>query len=101
MRCNLFKPIGSGDAHVGEFLMFSQYTEDITKEQSMKSGYRVIPSKFVALNLNIDRAFNGIYKEPDDPNYRDPEDIHVSSPIQYDDNSGKYFMEIGEDNNYC
>ncbi len=98
MRCNLFKPIGSGDAHVGEFLMFSQYTEDITKEQSMKSGYRVIPSKFVALNLNIDRAFNGIYKEPDDPNYRDPEDIHVSSPIQYDDNSGKYFMEIGEDN---
>lgn len=54
MRCNIFKPLIEG----GAFLMFSQYTDDITKEQSMKSTYRVVPSKFVALDLNIDELFN-------------------------------------------
>lgn len=55
MRCNLFRPIGAGDNRMGTFLMFSQYTEDITKEQSEKSTYRVVPSKFVALNLNLEQ----------------------------------------------
>ena len=45
---------------MGTFLMFSQYTEDLTKEQTGKGTYRVIPSKFVALDLNIDRVFNGL-----------------------------------------
>lgn len=85
MRCNLFKTIGSGDQHVGDFFMFSQYTEDITKEQSMKSGYRVVPSKFVALNLDIKNAFN-----------RDYDHIPVSSPIKKDPDTGKYYMEIGD-----
>ena len=58
MRCNIFKPINAGDTRMGTFLMFSQYTEDITKEQSMKGTYRVVPSKFVALNLDIDTCFN-------------------------------------------
>lgn len=86
MRCNLFKTLGSGDARVGEFLMFSQYTEDITKEQSMKSGYRVVPSKFVALKLDIKNLFNGM----------DPDNIPVSSPINKDPDTGEYYMEIGE-----
>ena len=47
--------------------MFSQYTEDITKEQSMKSTYRVVPSKFVALDLNIDKAFNNPNQDPAGP----------------------------------
>lgn len=85
MRCNLFKSLGSGDSHVGEFLMFSQYTEDITKEQSMKSGYRVIPSKFVALNLDIKQVFTGM----------DPNIIPVSSPIMKDDETGEYYMMVG------
>lgn len=54
-KCNIFKPLSS---KTGEFLMFSQYAEDVTKEQSMKSTYRVVPSKFVALDLNIDEMFN-------------------------------------------
>lgn len=58
MRCNLFKPLGAGDERMGTFLMFSQFADDATKEQSMKSTYRLIPSKFVALDLNIDNAFN-------------------------------------------
>ena len=85
MRCNLFKSIGSGDNRIGEFLMFSQYTEDITKEQSMRSGYRVVPSKFVALELNIDNVFNGM----------DHNNIPVSSPIRKDQGTGKYYMMIG------
>ena len=86
MRCNLFKTLGSGDSHVGEFLMFSQYTEDITKEQSMKSGYRVVPSKFVALNLDIEHVFKGM----------DPNNIPVSSPIMHDPNSNAYYMQVGD-----
>ena len=58
MRCNLFKPLGAGDERMGTFLMFSQYADDLTKEESMKGTYRIVPSKFVALDLNIDGAFN-------------------------------------------
>lgn len=58
MRCNLFKPINAGDTRMGTFLMFSQYTEDVTKEQAMKSTYRIVPSKFVALDLDINKVFN-------------------------------------------
>ena len=86
MRCNLFKSIGSGDNRIGEFLMFSQYTEDITKEQSMRSGYRVVPSKFVALELNIDKVFSGM----------DSNNIPVSAPIRKDPGTGKYYMMIGD-----
>lgn len=85
MRCNLFKPLGTGDTRIGEFLMFSQYTEDVTKEQSMKSGYRVIPSKFVVLNLDIDNVFN-----------RDYSHIPISAPIEIDPDTGEYYMEIGD-----
>lgn len=55
-KCNIFKPLSNP---TGEFLMFSQYTEDLTKEQSGKSTYRVVPSKFVALELNLQKAFGG------------------------------------------
>lgn len=92
MRCNLFRPLGSGDAHVGEFLMFSQYTEDITKEQSMKSGYRVIPSKFVALNLDIKSVFNGTDSISADSR-------PVSAPIRKDNTTGEYYMIVGVDSN--
>ena len=49
-KCNIFKPLSSP---TGEFLMFSQYTEDLTRQESNKSSYRVIPSKFIVMNLNI------------------------------------------------
>ena len=58
-KCNIFKPLSNP---TGEFLMFSQYTEDLTKEQAGKSTYRVVPSKFVALELNLEYAFG-----PDGP----------------------------------
>jgi hypothetical protein len=82
MRCNIFKSIGGGDNRMGTFLMFSQYTEDITKEQSMKSTYRVIPSKFIALNLDIDNFF------------KQNTDLPLSAHITQD--SEGYSMEIGD-----
>lgn len=51
-KCNIFKPLASSN---GEFLMFSQYTEDLTKQESEKSTYRVVPSKFIALELDLNK----------------------------------------------
>ena len=47
--CNLFKEI---DKETGSFLTFSQYTEDLTKFFTQPDTYHVIPSKFVAINID-------------------------------------------------
>lgn len=47
--CNLFKPISN---KTGNFLLFSQYSSDLTKSATHTDIYRVIPSKFVALNID-------------------------------------------------
>ena len=47
--CNL---LGALNENSGTFLTFSQYTEDLTKMVSQPGSYRVIPSKFLALNIN-------------------------------------------------
>ena len=48
-KCNLLKPLSSNN---GNFFMFSQYSEDLTIEYTQKDTARVVPSKFIALNLN-------------------------------------------------
>lgn len=48
-RCNIFRPLSK---YTGEFLMFSQYTEDLTKESAQKTEYRVVPSKFAVFELD-------------------------------------------------
>lgn len=48
-KCNLLKPLSSNN---GNFFMFSQYSEDLTNEYTQKDTARVVPSKFIALNLN-------------------------------------------------
>ena len=55
MRCNLFKPLA---CKTGEFLTFAQYTDDITKEQSGKTTYMVIPSKFAVLDVDLSKVFS-------------------------------------------
>jgi len=50
MRCNIFKPISND---TGEFLIFSKYTEDLTKAVAAGGSYRVTPSKFAVLDLNL------------------------------------------------
>lgn len=48
-KCNLLKPLSSNN---GNFFMFSQYSEDLTIEYTQKDTARVVPSKFISLNLN-------------------------------------------------
>lgn len=47
--CNLFSELTNNS---GNFLMFSQYVEDITRGFSEGDNYKVIPTKFIAFNIN-------------------------------------------------
>lgn len=47
--CNLFKDLTNPS---GNFLMFSQYIEDITHNQVEGENWRVIPTRFVALDID-------------------------------------------------
>ena len=49
-KCNLFKPV---DCTTGTFFTFSQYAQDLTREYTQADAYRCIPSKFAALDLDI------------------------------------------------
>lgn len=53
--CNLFKKLTS---ETGNFLMFSQYTEDLTKMYTQPGQLRVTPSKFIALNIDYKKWWN-------------------------------------------
>lgn len=44
--CNLIKPLDKNNT--GKFIMFSQYTEDLTKNNAEGFKYHVVPSKFIA-----------------------------------------------------
>ena len=46
--CNLFRPI---DKKTGNFLLFSQYTRDLSRS-TVDSSYQVRPSRFVCMDLN-------------------------------------------------
>lgn len=46
--CNTFKELTNS---TGEFFTFSQYAEDLT-EQLSKVGYKVVPSRFLTLNVD-------------------------------------------------
>ena len=66
--CNLFSKL---DKSAGNFMLFSQYVEDITHSHTEGNNYKVVPSRFVALNidyknLNILRSGN---LNIDIPNY--------------------------------
>ena len=48
-KCNLFAPVSQP---TGNFLLFSQYSEDLTKSTYSEDYYRVVPSKYVLVKLN-------------------------------------------------
>lgn len=54
-QTNIFRPLKEGKSN---FFLFSQFGEDLTKEYTQKDSYRVVPSKFVCLNLNIPQFLN-------------------------------------------
>lgn len=50
--CNIFKAFDSANNNgQGIFLTFSQYTEDLTSQNADPNNYRVVPSKFLCLDL--------------------------------------------------
>ena len=48
-KCNLLKPLQNNS---GNFYIFSQYSDDLTKEYTAKDEHRVVPSKFIAMNID-------------------------------------------------
>lgn len=52
--CNLFKKL---EKHTGNFLMFSQYIDDLTKMYTQPGQMRVTPTKFIALNIDYKTWF--------------------------------------------
>lgn len=50
--CNLFKDLTNPS---GNFLMFSQYVEDITHNYVESDTYKVIPTRFVALDIDYSK----------------------------------------------
>lgn len=49
-KCNLIAPVANT---TGNFILFSQYAEDLTKSSRSEDFYRVTPSKYVLLNLGV------------------------------------------------
>ena len=47
--CNIFKNLTN---RTGSFLMFSQYVEDLTKNHAQGYQYRVVPSRFIACDID-------------------------------------------------
>jgi hypothetical protein len=50
--CSLFKKLTKT---TGEFLMFSQWAEDLTKNHSYGYKYRAVPSKFITADLDFSK----------------------------------------------
>ena len=50
--CNLFNNLTNAS---GNFLMFSQYVEDITRNYVDSDAHKVVPSKFIALNVDYSK----------------------------------------------
>ena len=63
--CNLFKKL---EKPTGNFMIFSQYTEDLTKSMTQPGYYRVIPSKFYALNINYNNKLDVLTRYNSDLN---------------------------------
>ena len=55
--CNLFKKLTK---QTGEFLMFSQWVEDLTQNNAYGYNYRVVPGKFIAANIDFSNFNKGI-----------------------------------------
>lgn len=77
--CNLFNRFNSNS---GNFMMFSQYVEDIMHNYVEGENYRVIPSKFVAFNIDYSK------KELKDNVAPNGDDLNISVP--------KYFQNCFE-----
>lgn len=60
--CNLFTKLNN---HSGNFLLFSQYVEDITRNTSEGDNWKVVPTRFVALNIDFSKLDSVILDDID------------------------------------
>lgn len=49
-KCNLFSTISN---QTGNFLTFSQYAEDLTRQYTQPMSYKVVPSKYCAMDITL------------------------------------------------
>ena len=56
-KCNLLAPINQP---TGNFLLFSQYSEDLTRSTNSEDFYRVVPSKYVLIDLNPKEGWDSV-----------------------------------------
>ena len=58
--CNLFNEFTN---YSGNFLMFSQYVEDVTQNFTKNdTNYRVVPSRFIALNIDYTNLDESVFR---------------------------------------
>jgi hypothetical protein len=62
--CNLFNTLENPS---GNFMMFSQYVEDITKGSVIGDDWKVVPSRFVALNIDYSKVNEMVKPKGEDP----------------------------------
>lgn len=68
--CNIFRALTK---ETGNFLMFSQYSNDLTRGYIQHESYRVVPSRFIAFDIDYSKLFKSAAavgkKYNDDLNY--------------------------------
>ena len=52
--CNIFRELTK---ETGNFLMFSQYSNDLTRGYIQHESYRVVPSRFIAFDIDYSKLF--------------------------------------------
>lgn len=62
--CNLFNALESA---TGNFMLFSQYVEDITRNYSDGNNWKVVPSRYVALNIDYTNVDADMVMPNDEP----------------------------------
>lgn len=58
--CNLFRKLYK---ETGNFLMFSQYSNDLTREFVQHEAYRVVPSKFITFDIDYSNFLKTDFKK--------------------------------------
>lgn len=79
--CNIFNKLNSNS---GNFMMFSQYVEDITRNFTESDNWKVIPTKFVAMDIDYSKVDKKMVLN----NGNDEYDLNIGIP--------KYFQNCFE-----
>lgn len=94
-KCALLKPV---DNATGTFLLFSQYTQDLTQQYSNPDSYRCVPSKYIAMNLDYTTLLKGIDPEASLEDKNVALSAHLGEVFQnYFENACTYMRAIYHD----